>query len=192
MTASLISTQVLADLTPPLSPAEQDRLQQGQAIVTGSNGSYVGVVLVSAGVETAWDVLTDYESFANFLPNVSSSRVLETEGDRKVVERVDVRNVLLMNLESRICTESIENQPEQIDFRLVEGDHIKKLEGFWQIQPVEQSKPNAPQVLVSQTVAADADAGFLQGAFHGLFENSLEDSLNALRQEIERRSQSIH
>jgi ribosome-associated toxin RatA of RatAB toxin-antitoxin module len=181
------SSMPIETLAANLSATEQDQLKRGEAIVTGDNGNYTAMVLVKASVEATWDVLTDYEGLEDFLPNVTSSRVVAEQGDRKIVERVDTRNVLFMELESTTRTESVEKAPDQIDFRLVEGDHLKQLDGRWRVQPVESA--DSPAVLISQTVAADADAGILQGTFEEMFASSLKESLEAIRSEVERRSQ---
>ncbi len=180
------SAQSLDRLTERLSAADQKMLRQGQAVVSGQNGNYVGQVLTTASMGAAWSVLTDYEHFERFLPNVSSSQVLRVEGDRKIVEQIDVRRVLLAKVESRVCTENIERGQDRIDFRLLEGD-LKMLEGFWQIYPVTVPG-EAPQVLIQQVVAADADAGLLEGAFHSIFTGSLKQNLSAVKRETERRS----
>lgn len=40
-------------------------------------------------VDTAWQVLTDYNNFNQFLPNVPASKVIADEGDRKIFEQTN-------------------------------------------------------------------------------------------------------
>ncbi|WAL60665.1 SRPBCC family protein [Thermocoleostomius sinensis] len=160
-------------------------------MITGAGGNYIGWVLVAASPEVAWSVLTDYENFEQFLPTVASSSVIEADASRKVVEQVDSRRVLMMEVESTVRTENIEQAPDRIYFQLVDGD-LKTLQGYWKLYPIAietgNSQDQLPQVLVTQTVEAEANAGLLEGMFHQVFAGSLSDNLRAIQQEAERRS----
>jgi ribosome-associated toxin RatA of RatAB toxin-antitoxin module len=134
MTSAMISTP-LSQLTAELSPADREALCAGKPLVTGENGNYVGWVLVAASPEVAWSVLTDYENFEQFLPTVASSSVIEADASRKVVEQVDSRRILMMDVESTVRTENIEQAPDRIYFQLVDGD-LKTLQGYWKLYPI--------------------------------------------------------
>ncbi|MBW4522159.1 MAG: SRPBCC family protein [Scytolyngbya sp. HA4215-MV1] len=173
-----------------LPVAERVSLRKGEAIVTGDKGIYTGRILVATTPEVVWAVLTDYASFPRILPNVVSSQVLSTEGNRKVIEQVDVRPFLLVNVRSRVRTTVTETDKNRIDFRLVEGD-LQKLQGYWEIQPISPyAGAAANQVLITQVVEAQPSAGIPKDIFYGIFKNTLGKNLNALRQEMLRRSPS--
>jgi ribosome-associated toxin RatA of RatAB toxin-antitoxin module len=181
-----VFSPLLPTITDRLSSAERDALSRKQPVVTGQNGDYVGWILVEAPQDVVWDVLTDYSNFSQFLPTVVSSCVLVAEGNRKVVEQVDRRRVLLMDITSTVQTENLEQAPDQIRFRLVSGD-LNTLQGSWQIHGVEMKASDCPQVVITQTVTVEANAGFLNGMFYRVFEDSLKENLIALQQESERR-----
>jgi len=67
-----------------LPATERVALRQGKSLVTGSQGKYTGKVLVTATPAIAWQVLTDYNNFSRFLPNVLSSKLIQNGRDRKV------------------------------------------------------------------------------------------------------------
>ncbi|HEY9749282.1 MAG TPA: SRPBCC family protein [Allocoleopsis sp.] len=171
-----------------LPVAERVALRSNKVVVTGDQGRYVAKVLVKASPDVVWAVLTDYANLSKFLPHVVSSRVIESQGNRKVVEQVDVRQVLLVSRRSRFRTENIETAKKRIDFRLLEGD-VKTLQGYWQLDPVA-AYPGAPvtQVLLTQAITAEPDAGTPKGLFYNLFRNGLNESLTAISQEIGRRT----
>jgi ribosome-associated toxin RatA of RatAB toxin-antitoxin module len=177
----------LAASTNRLSQQEQAALRRKQPVITGEAGDYIGWILTDADLETAWAVLTDYDRFSQFLPSVVSSRVVEAAENRKVVEQVDRRRILLMNVQSKVQTENIEQAPHRIQFRLVKGD-LKVLEGTWTAEAIDGDQADGLQVLVTQAVKAEANAGFLEGMFHKVFEASLKENLKAVQQEVERRS----
>ncbi|GAB4288500.1 MAG: SRPBCC family protein [Oscillatoriaceae cyanobacterium] len=166
-----------------LSASEQTALRNGQTVVTGENGNYQAKILISARPDTVWAVLTDYNNFSRFLPNIVSSQLLSVNGNTKVVEQIAVREVLGVTVRSRLRTESRENGRSQIDFRLVGGD-LKTLQGFWKIESV----PGSNQVLLIHQVEAQPQPGIPPGIFYGIFKNSLNPTLNAIRQEAQRRS----
>lgn len=171
--------------------AEQDNviqsepLQRGKVAIAQQSGRYRAQVLANASADTAWDVLTDFESLSNFLPTVVSSRIVEDQGNQKIVEQVDRRKVLLMDVDSTIRTQNVAKPDQrQIDFHLIEGD-LKQMEGYWQIDPVAVGETE--QALITQVVAADAEAGLFDGIFHKIFADSLKENMLAIKAEVERR-----
>jgi ribosome-associated toxin RatA of RatAB toxin-antitoxin module len=165
-----------------LPSQEQTTLKAGNVVVNGDNGRYVGRVLVTAPVSTAWKVLTDYDQFKTFLPDVVSSRILETKGNQTTFEQVNLVKVFLFAQKSRSVVTAVKQYPKQIDFRLKEGDNIKSLNGLWKLEPVSSS-----QVLITQEVAFDPGDSVPRGLAFKIYKNALADSLKAIKQETERR-----
>ena len=58
------------------------------ATVTGKDGQYIAKIVVNSSADMTWKVLTDYNNFFRFLPNVISSKVLKTEGNKKTFEQI--------------------------------------------------------------------------------------------------------
>ena len=174
----------------PLPVQERVTLREGQATVTGGDGQFVGRVLVDAPVSIAWDVLTDYNNFEAFFPNVENSQLLESAGDRNVFEQVNVARVFLFNSRTRVVIATTESYPQQISFQLVEGD-MDLLQGVWRFDPVAPypgAQPN--QVLITHQVALEPeDGGITRGMFFSTYRNILEDTLLAIKQETERRAE---
>lgn len=164
--------------------AQNRDLQSGRAVVSGDQGNFVGQVLVNVPAEMAWQVLTDYDNFENFLPGVTSSQLLASEGNRRVFEQVNEVRVAFFNQRTRVRIATSETFPRQIDFQLVEGD-VESVVGAWQIDPVADN-PN--QVVVTHRV--DIDPGQSnRGVFFNIYRNNLRDTLSALKEEMERRAE---
>ncbi|MEB3359242.1 MAG: SRPBCC family protein [Synechococcales bacterium] len=171
-----------------LPAQERAALRSGQVTVAGGNGSYTGRVLANAPVNTAWDVLTDYGNFARFFPSVTSSRLLESEGNRRVFEQVNEVRVFPVTRRSRIVISATESYPQQIAFRLIEGD-VNSLQGVWRLDPVAPYAGAAPnQVLITHQVTVDPGSSATRGLFLNIYENTLAETLTALKQETERRA----
>lgn len=160
---------------------EQTTLKAGNVFLTGDNGRYTGRVLVTAPIDTVWNVVTDYDHFQNFLPGVVSSRILAKQGNQIVFEQVNAVKVLVFTQKSRLVVIADKQYPKQIDFRLKEGE-IKSLNGVWKLEPI-----SASQVLVTQNVTFDPGNSVPRGLAFNIYKNALADSLKAIKQETERR-----
>lgn len=170
-----------------LPSIERNSLRNGQTVVTGDKGKYVARVLVTASPDAVWRVLTDYANLYKFIPNMTSSKILENRGDRKVIEQVDSRQVFLISIVSRTKLAIQETDRKQIDFRLIDGD-IDKMEGYWKIEPVS-SVPRRPpnQVLITYTINAQPNSSTPADAFYSIFKDALGDTLQAIKKEIKSR-----
>ena len=190
MTAAPIAVRPLSALAPQLSNRDRDRLTHGDVIVTGQRGQYWVYGLVSSARSTAWHVISDYAGFKRFLPTVVASQVLQADGDRYVVEQVDRRTIMFTPVESTVRTENIERDQTQIDFRLVKGD-LKQMRGFWRIDGIAINDASTgkltDQILVTQKVSVQPGVGVFDGLFFGIFEHSVQENMQAICQEIQRR-----
>jgi ribosome-associated toxin RatA of RatAB toxin-antitoxin module len=171
-----------------LPSIQRDSLRKGQTVVTGDNGKYVARVLITASSDAVWQVLTDYANLYKFIPNMTSSKIIENRGNRKVIEQVDSRQVFLISIVSRTKLAIQETDRKQIDFRLVDGD-LAKMEGYWKIEPVS-TVPRRPanQVLITYTVNAQPNSGTPTDAFYGIFKDALGDTLQAIKKEVANRN----
>ena len=167
-----------------LSPQEQIDLNQGKVILKGQQGEYTGQVLATGNLDSAWSVLTDYENFSNFLPNVASSKVIDTRGNQKIFEQVSIVDLWLFTEQSTLQISAKETQKQKIDFQMVKGD-LKNLQGTWQLEQVTDN-----QILITHTVKVQPKSTTEKPLFFGFYESSLEATLEAISQEITKRSQS--
>ena len=167
-----------------LSPQEQIDLNQGKVILKGQQGEYTGQVLATGNLDSAWSVLTDYENFSNFLPNVASSKVIDTQGNQKIFEQVSIVDLWLFTEQSTLQISAQETQKQKIDFQMVKGD-LKNLQGTWQLEQVTDN-----QILITHTVKVQPKSTTEKPLFFGFYESSLEATLEAISQEITKRSQS--
>lgn len=166
---------------------ERAALREGRVVITGDRGDYTARVLVTASNATTWEVLTDYNNFQQFLPNVVTSQVLATNGNQKIFEQVNIFRVFIITQRSRVRIAVTETHPKTIAFRLLEGD-LGFLEGSWNIEPVSLVPGRRPdRILISHQVSVDPGSN-PQDLFFSIYKESLADTLAALKQEIEKRS----
>lgn len=169
---------------------ERVALRQGRVVMTGEEGEYIGRILVKAPIATAWEVLTDYNNFQNFLPNVDKSEVIEKNGNSLVFEQVNVIRVFIFTQKPRVQVAVTQTYPQQIAFRVIEGD-LDSLEGLWQIEPVSPY-PGAPpdRVLIANQVTVDPGNISTRDLFFSIYKKSTSDTLAAIKKEIEKRTEN--
>ncbi|MEO0768937.1 MAG: SRPBCC family protein [Cyanobacteria bacterium J06649_4] len=179
-----------------LPETERTALEEGQVMVsasrTGEKGQFTARVLIDATLDEAWAVLTDYDNFEKFLPNVENSELLESEDNRRVFEQMNVISVVpsVIDIRSRVVIESMERPLEEVAFSLVEGD-LDLLEGVWQLSPVASVEGEDPdKVLITHQVDIDPGDSSPRGLFFSTYRLVLEDSLIAAKTEAERRAAS--
>jgi hypothetical protein len=82
--------------------------------------------------QTAWDVLTDYNHWADFVPNMQLSRVISPPGQPL---RVEQRGAVpwLPNFPLVVVAQVEETPQRMIRFRRLAGN-VRVLDGEWQIQ----------------------------------------------------------
>ncbi|WP_017652616.1 SRPBCC family protein [Fortiea contorta] len=85
-------------------------------------------------VEKIWQVLTDYESLTDFIPNLSKSRLLEHPQGGIRLEQIGSGRLLNFNFCARVVLDLEECFPKEIKFRMIEGD-FKGFSGSWCLQP---------------------------------------------------------
>lgn len=144
--------------------------------ISGGDGQLVGQIVTSGSTAAAWAVLTDYNNFAAFLPNVESSRLLGRNGNRVTFEQVNVLRVASLPIRNRVVVHATEQRPNQIQFTVMDGDD-PVIQGVWQIQAA-----GSGQVAITHQVSLSG------GVYSTVYRSELERTLTAFQREIERRS----
>jgi ribosome-associated toxin RatA of RatAB toxin-antitoxin module len=85
-----------------------------------------------------WQVLTDYEAFAEFMPNLIQNRRLEHLAGSIRVEQVRLKSLMGMKFSTRLVLDVEEKFPDEIHFQQIEGD-FKSFSGYWRLEPWERS-----------------------------------------------------
>lgn len=181
------NTELPVAVTEQLSLEQKTDLENGSIVITGTQGQYVARTIVEASIDNLWAVLTDYNNLSEFLPNLVSSKIIESEGNTYLVEQVSEQRILLFKIESTLLTENILTENQRIDFKLVEGD-LSQFEGNWTIEQISNSvEGGTPKFLLTQSIDVKPDRGTPQSLFYDIFEKALEKTLTALRDEVHRR-----
>jgi ribosome-associated toxin RatA of RatAB toxin-antitoxin module len=167
-----------------ITQQEQSDLNNGKAIIRGEKGNYLGFIAANGDLDTTWKVLTDYNNFKNFFPNVAASKLLKSHGNRKVFQQINIVGIWFFTKKYTLEIATEETYPQNIAFKIVKGE-LDTLEGSWQLKSLA-----AKQTLIIYRVKVAPRNGANLNQFYGIYEKSLLKTLTALDREITKRSQS--
>jgi len=88
---------------------------------------------VAAPVSTVWEVLTDYDNLARFIPGLSRSAVQVRSANRVVVEQKGEARFLVFSYPIEVRLEVIESPTDSITSRAIEGN-LKRLRGRYELR----------------------------------------------------------
>ncbi|MBW4646219.1 MAG: SRPBCC family protein [Goleter apudmare HA4340-LM2] len=116
-----------APVTLPTVAVQIEKLAERQRQISAT-------IQIPHPVEKIWQVLTDYESLADFIPNLAKSRLLEHPDGGIRLEQIGSQRLLNFNFCARVVLDLEECFPKEINFRMVEGD-FKGFSGSWCLKP---------------------------------------------------------
>ena len=114
-------------------------LASGQAlakpILRGSQGDYVVTEFVATRPQRAWSVLTNFNSQAEWAPDISQTKVLKRSGSNLELQQTYRAGYTFgLLIKARL---SVQETPlEGFSYKLIQGDLLNTLQGSWTIQHV--------------------------------------------------------
>ncbi|MGD1864000.1 MAG: SRPBCC family protein [Phormidesmis sp.] len=85
-------------------------------------------------IDKVWQVITDYDHLADFIPSLSTSKVLSHTDSRIRLEQIGTQCFLKIKFCARVVLDMTESFPHKVGFSMQEGD-FKQFEGAWHLQP---------------------------------------------------------
>ena len=104
-------------------------------ILRGSQGRYVITEFVASTPQRAWTVLTNFNSHAEWAPDISQTKVLKDHGTNLELQQT-YRAGYTFGLPIRARLSVQETPPKSFSYKLIQGDRLNKLQGSWSVQPV--------------------------------------------------------
>jgi carbon monoxide dehydrogenase subunit G len=153
------------------------------AIEIAREGEFVSVrasAELKASPRIAWEVLTDYDHLAEFIPDVRSSRVLRRGPEGLLVEQKGEFGFLFFRQPIEV-TMAVSEQPLRRIFARAVAGNMKNMEGSYELQATEAG--------VRLGYSGRFVPGFFVPPLIGmpLVRRSLERRFRAMVEEIERR-----
>ena len=104
-------------------------------ILRGSQGNYVITEFVSTTPQRAWAVLTNFNSQAEWAPDISQTKVLKRSGSNLELQQTYRAGYTFgLPIKARLSVQ--ETPPKGFSYKLIQGDRLNTLQGSWTIQPV--------------------------------------------------------
>jgi len=140
---------------------------------------------VSVPPPQAWQVLTDYEHLAAFVPGMTYSKVLSRGENEATLEQESRGNFLFLSRTVRVVVQVNELPFSDIDVKLISGD-MKYYRAHWTLTPAEQDGRSGTLI---------AYAGVMEPAFFipplvgpRLVRSIAQQTMDAVVSEIEKRN----
>ena len=133
-------------------------------------------------VDDLWEALTDYEGLSEFIPNLSSSKLIERSGNRVTLSQIGSQQLVLgLKFSAEVQLELTEHRPEGLlQFRMIKGD-FRRFEGSWRLQSVPD------QTLVLYELTVQGCLGMPVALIEQRLRQDLNDNLLAVEEETIRR-----
>lgn len=104
----------------------------------GSQLTVEGWMDSEASRKVAWEVLTDYAAFPDFVPGIRSNRVLETDGQVKTVAQRGEIITGVFRLQYEGTMKITESPDDGLDIRFITGP-FKGVRGEWRMESAEKN-----------------------------------------------------
>ena len=104
-------------------------------ILRGSQGNYVVTEFVATTPQRAWTVLTNFNSQADWAPDISQTKVLKgSNSNLELQQTYRAGYTFGLPIKARLSVQ--ETPPKGFSYKLIQGDRLNTLQGSWTIQPV--------------------------------------------------------
>lgn len=138
MSAVELEQSVAASLeSESLDPELAEAVTVATEKLQGRQRRILASIWIPRSVEQVWNILTDYEHLADFIPNLTESRLLPSENGTIRLEQIGAQCWLNLKFCARVVLQMEETFPQAIAFAMVEGD-FKEFHGAWQLETEER------------------------------------------------------
>jgi len=137
--------------------------------------------VLKADADTAWRVLTDYDHYVNFIPELHLSHVVARRGATVTVEQSGVITLWQLRIPVHITFEINETPPHSLHSRAVSGS-LRTLTSCYALTPV------APGIRLDYVGRLATGFEFLGHIERTAVEQNIDRQFQALADEIERQS----
>lgn len=132
-------------------------------------------IVINAPVEKVFDVITQYDKYAQFLSEVKEVRTSDRKGNEvKVHYKVDVMKTIKYSILVK------EERPTRMSWSFIEGEFMKDNKGSWVLEPAGEGKTKA-----TYTVEMALGALVPKTIVNALVETSLPKMLDAFKRRAE-------
>lgn len=132
-------------------------------------------IVINAPMEKVFDIITQYEKYREFLPEVKEVRTSGRQGNEVNVHyKVEIMKTIQYTIRAK------EERPTRMSWTFVDGEFMKDNKGSWVLEPAGEGKTKA-------TYTAEMALGALvpKSIVNALVETSLPKMLEAFKRRAE-------
>jgi ribosome-associated toxin RatA of RatAB toxin-antitoxin module len=134
-------------------------------------------------LDDIWQLLTDYDRLAEFIPNLDQSRVIPSpDASTTRIEQIGAECFMTIRFCARVVLDMAESFPHRIDFQMVEGD-FRNFAGSWQLQP--HTREGQPGTQLCYTVQVEPTRLMPIGLIERHLRKNLAVNLAAIRHQAQ-------
>ena len=148
-------------------------------ILRGSQGHYVVTEFVAATPQRAWAVLTNFNSQAEWAPDITQTKELKRSGNNLELQQT-YRAGYTFGLPIKANLSVQETPPKGFTYKLIQGDRLNTLQGSWTIQAVAGGAQLKHQMQVDPQVP-----GPLRPFYYEQQEQNLRQWMTILKRRME-------
>jgi ribosome-associated toxin RatA of RatAB toxin-antitoxin module len=132
-------------------------------------------------MEKVWKVVTDYESLADFIPNLAKSTRLPHPNGGIRLEQIGSQRFLNFNFCARVVVDLVENFPKEIRFEMIEGD-FKNFSGCWRLESCNLG--GVTGTILTYTISVLPRFAMPIGLIERRLSHDLQSNLLAIRHQV--------
>ncbi len=134
-------------------------------------------ILIEAPIEKVFGIITDYEKYVEFLPEVKRIQISARSGNQ-----VEVQHEVAMIATVRYTLRLTEDKPSRVSWSLVKGEFMRQNQGSWLLEAQGDGRTQA-------TYSIEMTFGPLvpRAVVNALVETSLPKMLSAFKARAESR-----
>jgi ribosome-associated toxin RatA of RatAB toxin-antitoxin module len=118
-----------------LEPALLEAVDVSTDKVEGRKRQISARIQIPYPVDRVWQILTDYNHLADFIPNLAKSQQIEHPQGGIRLEQVGAESFLKFKFCARVILDMVEQAPHQLEFQMIEGD-FNEFSGYWRLLPL--------------------------------------------------------
>lgn len=148
-------------------------------VLRGAHGIYTVSEFVAVSPQRAWAILTDFNSQANWAPDISNSKVLKSSDSRLELQQTYKAGYTLgLPIKAKLMIKMY--PPMFFSYKLIQGERLNDLEGQWSITPI------AGGIRLSHKMRVDPKVpGFLRPIYYEQQEKNLLHWMRILKHKME-------
>lgn len=134
-----LAIPAFAELPPEELSTKQTRLLDGETVISlqkNDDDSFdvSGSIYIHSIPETIWAIITDYDNLANTMPRLKKSRIIQDNGNIKIIEQTSKTGALFIKIKFSTRMKITETFPNTLSFHLISGD-FETFNGSWVLTP---------------------------------------------------------